>query len=131
MKQKDTNQKRDNLFYVGVENPRESRKALLETLKSIIQMLKGYESLRSVRVEKRAAAFKLKEQLSEISRMVAKLKSEFPKPEFKEMPALKKPFIVKPEQEAEPVEPLHRRLSEMDRLEKELAEVEERLKGLS
>ena|SRR3989339_417475 len=121
--------KGENLFYVGIENPNEIRKALLESVKSIIQSLKGYEAVRSVRNEKKEAMLKLKEHTAEISRLIMHLKAEFPKPEFGELPAVKKPAVAA-EKPAIVMESAARRSSEMDRLERELTDIEKKLQNL-
>jgi len=68
-----------NVFYVGIKEPIEVRKYVLETSKDIVQYLQRVEKFKSVRLEKTENLNKLKETMNELTRLVIKLKSSLPK----------------------------------------------------
>jgi TolA-binding protein len=71
--------KEQDVLYVGLSDPIELRRTILEATKDAVEMLQKYEKFRAVREEKVATINQLQEQLREIAKLVAKLKAEMPK----------------------------------------------------
>lgn len=127
-------QEEKELFFVGVRNPIELRRTMLESSKEIIEDLQKYERLKALRAEKAKQIEKLRTIVKEINRLVAKLKAELPTTSLRieEMPQkLKKPEMVKPKKTAKEIkaEP-KKELTELEKLESELDAIEQRLSGI-
>ena len=71
--------KNEGVFFVGVREPADLRRNILETAKDSIQTLQLFEKFRSIRDEKMKAATKLKSNLREITRLISKLRATLPK----------------------------------------------------
>lgn len=67
------------VFYVGVKEPIEIRRTILESSKDIIQFLQRTENLKNLREEKEEETIQLKKLLGEITKLNNKLKSSLPK----------------------------------------------------
>lgn len=106
---------KEDFFYVGIKEPVELRRSLLESSKLVIQNLQKYEKIRGIREEKLKQTEELKNLLAEIKRLNNKLKAAFPRMVPREIPAEKKA-------KKEP--------DEIRVLEQELSEVEEELRRL-
>ncbi|MBW2992124.1 hypothetical protein KY345_02810, partial [Candidatus Woesearchaeota archaeon] len=72
-------EEKPDVLYVGVQNPIEIRRTILEATKDVVEILQKYERFRAVREEKIKTVNSLREQVKEITKLVAKLKSELPK----------------------------------------------------
>ncbi len=142
----------ESVFYVGVRDPVEIRRSLLESSKEMIQYLQRAEKFKSVRKEKTKLISKLKEDTKEITKLIKKLKRDLPKTGLraqmhkqeeakqvkKEMAKTKEleekakksekkaPKKEKPKEEKAPKE-----MTELEKLEKELSTIESRLTKLS
>lgn len=142
---------KEELFYVGIQDPVEIRKTVLESSKEIIQYLQRYERFREVRSEKSMQMKKLREEMAEIHSLVKKLKTALPKTklrtrlhkheeEIAKIAAVKesKESAVKksPQKKQETVkEPAADKAekpkqTELDKLEEELSQIEGRLTNL-
>jgi 16S rRNA C967 or C1407 C5-methylase (RsmB/RsmF family) len=137
----------EDVFYVGVNEPVEIRRNVLEASKDIIQYLQRFERFKQVRAEKQEEIQKLKEMTHEIRVMVRKLKTALPKTKLRAIlhkheeeimmsteketkPAKKK--SVKKAVEAIPQERVsERKVTELEKLESELGEIESRLTRLA
>ena len=60
--------KEENLFYVGVENPVELRRVVLESSKMTVEAMRRFESFKEIRDQKQAHVEQLKKDLQEIGR---------------------------------------------------------------
>ncbi|MAG15975.1 hypothetical protein CMO88_02845 [Candidatus Woesearchaeota archaeon] len=122
-------------IYVGVENPVEIRRALLESSKSLIKILQENESRRQRREQKHKFVVELKSKIKEINQLIIHLKSELPKIKMSSLPKKAKPEpvvpVVKKEIKLLPKpKPKPIRLSEAQELEKELHDIESKLSRL-
>ena len=133
-------------YFIGLGDPVELRRNVLEPTREVIQFLQSYEEFKKVKEEKTFTIGLLKEDLKEIKTTINKLRRLLPRSKLKaertygrikkeiesEHPELKpkpepKPEPV-PEPEPEPLPPAH---PELDSLEKELGEIEKKLGSLS
>ncbi len=113
----------DNIFYVGIKNPIDVRKNLLESSKYIIKNLQRHERFKAIRGEKIGQIMKLKEIMYDVGKLNARLKAELPKTELRAKETAKEyktsiPGKVK-------------KASEIEMLEKELDFIESKLKDIS
>lgn len=69
----------EDVFFVGVKDPVEMRRHVLEIAKGSIQTLQLFEKFRGIRDEKIKYISHLKSDLREISRLISKLKNSLPK----------------------------------------------------
>lgn len=123
-------QKKDSedkeIFYVGIKDPTEIRRNLLESTKDVVTFLKSYENFKKVRAEKVEEISKLKATIEDITRLINKLNRELPRTRLRAEP--------QPEKKAKTVRrapvPKKPRLSDVEKLGKELEEIENKLKTL-
>lgn len=121
---------KEDLFYVGIKNPLDVRRSLLESYKHMIKGLQRHERFKEVREEKAEQIIKLKNVMGDIEKLNARLKAELPKTELR----------AKKEKETEKegrklskhAHSKHpKKVSEIERLEKELDEIENKLSDIS
>jgi len=128
-------------FYVGVQNPAEVRKTMLEASRELLVSLKQYEHLRNIRAQKLSLYSKYQIQVSNIKSLIAKLQRAVPKHDMDLLSAPKKvekvePVVVEapaktPAPRAARVAPQHlAAMDEVTRLESELAEIEKKLSSM-
>jgi hypothetical protein len=127
-------------IYVGLEEPVEIRKALLESSKSLIKILQENEGRRRRREQKHRLVADLKETMKELTRLLAELKSVMPKVKIGSLPKkqravalLPQKSIAFPKEVKRPVitRPKQMQLTEAQKLENELKDIEEKLNKLS
>ena len=114
-------------FFVGIKNPSNARRLLLNSSKDVLDALKDYENFEDLKAEKAKHIIELKRVLDEILVLNKKLKTHIPKTPLAG-PA-KRPSIGK-HKKSRSTRKMSRVASKMDMLESELSKVEERLKGL-
>lgn len=134
-------EEKKDVLYVGIKSPVELRRMILETTKDVVEMLQKYEKFRAVREEKIKTVNLLRDQIKEITRLVAKLKSDLPKVDIRiklhkeqemveqEKKASKtagKPKKKKAEKKEKPA-PKVKELSDLEKLEAELTSIEQKL----
>lgn len=73
-------------FYVGISEPKEVRKNILEASKEFLQALQGYEQVKDLREEKQKAIWELKGILAEVSAKIPVLRTELPHYKISELP---------------------------------------------
>jgi len=123
-------------FYVGISNPIDVRRNLLETSKDIIQILKRYESLHRIKEEKRAEMNKFRSTVSEITQLMLRLKTSLPPVRIEDLPrrevteTTRKPVAPVSVKRAKVSQESAAPGSELDRLEQELGKIEDKLKSL-
>ncbi|RLE44291.1 hypothetical protein DRJ19_00700 [Candidatus Woesearchaeota archaeon] len=126
--------KEESPLYVGIEDPIALRRQLLEATRDILQYLKRYEEFKRVREEKLELISRIRDLSDEIGKLIWKIKKLLPKTgvrlpkkkiELEEArlleetkPRIRKTKIPKPE------------LSMMEKIEKELSAIEEKLARL-
>jgi len=108
--------------YVGVKEPVSLRRSLLESSKGIVQSLKDYEKLKLIREDKHKKILEFKNKINEILVLLSDLKENFPKEEQKEYNHTKKKIVK--------TKNINIKTDEIDRLEKDLAEIESRLSSI-
>jgi hypothetical protein len=102
-------------YYVGINEPVELRRKVLEASRNVLRNLQIYEEIRVMRSERLSAQSVLSSQIKELKSIVAKLRKCLPKAELKS-----------PERK-EKNRNMPRGLEE---LEQEIAAVESSLKGM-
>src|SRR3989338_5757137 len=107
----------ENLFFVGIQEPVETRKDLLTCSKQILDTLRKYEKFKLVRQRKMETVKELQRVFDEIIVLNKKLRSTLPKIPIKETPIETPKTVIKTEKTR----------SKLDLLEEELAKVEQRL----
>ena len=122
-------------LYVGIADPVDVRRQILEASKDIIQMMQQFERYREVRRERKEAILTLRSDLHEVRGAITRLKKVLPKVKHKkEKP---KPVKVVPEpvmiEQPKPAPKPKKRVAktEVDKLELELDEIERKLEHLS
>lgn len=120
-------------YFVGLEEPDELRRCLLESARDVVDILKRFERFKSVRGQKVKEIEKLKSDMREISKLVAKFRAELPKTKIRvKLPIHEK--IAKErkpgEKKAEKIVVKKREATELDKLESELNAIEGKLKSL-
>lgn len=132
---------KEEKLYVGIEDPIAIRRALLESSKSLIKILQENENTRQRREQKHRLLAELKNTAKELTRLLAQLKSELPRVKMSSLPKKMKPRML-PTQKPAPkpataqtvkkpataTRPMH--LSEAQKLEKELKDIEDKLNKL-
>ena len=118
-------------FYVGLKEPRELRRQLLESSKGLIQLLQKYEHFKSASAEKEAQTERLKKILTDISMLVNRLKAALPKgiPSLGRIPGQVK--TPKTRGKAANTTDVPKDRKEISKLEEELREIESKLDKLA
>ncbi|MEM3127160.1 MAG: hypothetical protein QW331_03785 [Candidatus Woesearchaeota archaeon] len=142
-------EKEDDMLFVEIRGPVEVRRNILEATRDVVQHLQRYERFKQVREEKAVEIAKLKTNIKDINRLIGKLRSALPKTKLrikmheevaaveqrqKELEEKRKKAekkAKKEEKKVEPEQPKKKELSEIEKLEKELGEIEGRLNKLS
>ena len=119
---------RDSL-YVNVKKPIELRRNVLETSKSVLYTLQFYYKILKLREEKEKQIALLKVQVGEINLLCSKLSQFLPKYQFK---VGKKPekLTKKKLKGRRRKSDLTPKVTELDRLESSLSEIENKLRNL-
>ncbi len=79
--EKDT---KDELFFVGVQNARDTRRSILESTREIVLQLRSYEQLKLIREQKTTLMLQLSTRLNELERLIDSLKRNVPKTRLRE-----------------------------------------------
>lgn len=118
----------DDPVYVKIEDPAEVRKALLQSIKHMIMVLQANEKLQEKKKQKSGLAEEYRDKMKDIIILLAKIKSQMPKVKVSNLPKR----TAKPEKVEESAEPelVEVNISEADRLENELKEIEAKLNSL-
>jgi len=140
-KQKPKPEKKEE-FFVSIHAPTSIRVSLLESRKLALHSMKIFQALKQIRTQKITEQNKLRKQLKQIYSTINKLKSSIPYvklPPEKPEPVKKEEPVIKeePVKEAPPPKPIEQEpekpkpLTEVDRIEAELADIEDKLTILS
>ncbi len=120
----------DELFYVGINEPSEIRKNLLLSSKTILTSLKKYEQIKNLRKQKAEYIIQLSSNMREITTLMNKLKSNLPNAKIRHLDI--KPTKQEPEQKkSEEPKKMVKFASEIEKLEREIAMVEQKLKNIA
>ncbi len=133
---------KEQSFYVGVQNPADVRKTMLEASRELLLSLKQYEHLRNIRAQKLSLYSQYQSEISAIKSLLAKLQRAVPKHDMALLTPPKQKEDI-PEQAiasapAKTASPRASRVStdhvaamdEVTRLESELAEIEKKLSSM-
>ena len=123
----------DDPVYVRIETPLEVRKALLQSIKQLLQMLQANERLQEKKKQKSALAEEYRSKVKEITILLVAIKAQMPKVKVSNLPKkAARPQVLEPEMVAASADPeiVEVNISEADRLENELKEIEAKLNSL-
>ena len=121
------------MFFMHIPEPLIVQRAVLESSRETIRFMQQYEQIKSMRIVKTKKIMELKRQLKDISRMVQELKARMPevtvsKPHHQHaQPRQPEAAHQQHQRESRPKKDVPRKLSELERLEAELSEVERKL----
>lgn len=137
-------------YYVGVSEPLEVRRTMLETSKCIIQAMHRYEKYKEYREEKIDLIKKVNKQMTELGGLIASLKSVLPKSTLRIKKAREQILAQRSKEEkllvsaAAPVVQKEveaprqiikmtpkKELTELEKLELELSQIESKLSSLN
>ena len=131
--------KEEEVFFVGVKEPLEIRRNLLESSREMVLLLQMYEKFRTVREEKKREMEKLREYVRDIALLASRLKRHLPKTKLRALPLdeikkaerkIEQITVLAPEaKEEEKV--VRKELTEIEKLEAELASIEMKLNQLA
>jgi len=110
---------KDEDVFIKIENPKQTRKVILESTRDVLKVLQGYEDFKKVRDRRTLAVSKFRNDMSHIRSLVMDLKKMLPKTNSREF---RNPFMVMQESQ-KPVK-------EVRKLEQELSDIEEKLNSL-
>ena len=136
-----TKVKEEDVYYVGISDPINLRRSILESSKVAIQFLKSYEMLKGIRTEKAELMIEFENEMKALNRLMTKLKSELPKTKFKEAIAKATPVhhekkVISKNQaldhiKGKPVKAkAPKKHNELDKLEAELSDIESKMQSL-
>ena len=115
----------ESAFYMAIEDPYDFRRELLGSSKGVIQLLQKHEELKQIRQEKIKLMHEFSNVNSEITMLMNKLKKAIPKTKLRNIPN-KEPVSKKKESV---INSKHH--PELSNLQRELAEIENKLNGLN
>ena len=78
MAKKPKSKSSQDVFYIGVRDPVEVRRSLLESAREAIHFLKRYEKIKTIRAEKTQVILKLDTEVKELRNLIGKLRKVFP-----------------------------------------------------
>ncbi len=119
--------RKNDEFFVAVSNPTVLKSSILEGRRSLLQSMKLLQSIKEIRRHKSDERQKLRRQIKHIYLVLSKLKTVMPKVDIPKEP---KPVQVqaKPIEEKKPAK--HTSLSEIEKIEMELNNIDSQLKSL-
>jgi len=150
-----TRKKQEDVFFVGLKEPSQLRRTVLETSKEAVHTLQQYERFKEVRIEKTKEILRLKGIFKELDNLITKLKVKLPKTSLRVKAAKEEEeakIIIDEGNNIEEEIKEHRakggrkklrnvknalvkkpakRLSEVEKLEAELNDIEEKLGNIS
>lgn len=115
--------KKEEEYFVGIYDPLDVRRNVLESSKEIIKSLQAFDNIEKIREEKLKMYKEMRRIMAELDLIVSKLKSRLPKSYIRKPTsalALKKPASA-------PVGVAQKFSSELERLEQALRSVEREL----
>lgn len=118
-------------FYVGVRDPVEVRKSILETSKAVIHDLQSYERLLETRGKKREALSRLKKKVDEINALLEQLRKVLPEVRVEsEKPAAMPKLRTAPVKHRIQIVARPKPKTEIEKLNDELKDIESKLGSL-
>lgn len=122
----------NSLFFVQLKEPADIRRDILETLKDIVIILQKLEKFKDMRQKKFESIQKLRLLMRQANKMMGELKGKLPQTELKPVILKERASIRRPEpQQKKPSEqPKKREMTELEKLEAELGDIEGKLRSL-
>lgn len=126
-------------FYIGVPNPDETRRYVLESSRAMISTLKRYEEFKKTRMEKTELVMKYNQIMKQINILTNRLKKQFPEAGIR-IPTLKTeshakqkaPQKIEMKEAPQPARAEKKRpMTEVEKLEEELQMIERKLNSIS
>ncbi len=125
--------KEEDVVYVGIDEPVSVRRDILEASKSLVRVLKGQHGLKETRTTKHKLIEDLRNKVTEIGQLVAEARQMLPKMGMK-LPEEKEAKAPKPKIAAAKTKPASiprpRVEAHIDKFEREIRDIEEKLKSL-
>lgn len=138
-------EKKDHIFYVGIRDPIEIRRSLLESSKDVVHSLQRFERFKEVRKDKQDSLQELAKVMFQVKKLAAQLKKALPetdlrvelgkeqqklkmKKEAAKTPAKQEMPKIKKEELKERISP--KEMNELEKLEAELSAIEGKLSEL-
>ena len=126
-------------LYIGINDPLELRREILESSRSVLRLLQRYERFKAIRQDKEELFARLKSLTKEIHELDSRLKTLLPKRMLKNLKIKSKEDSSAKEEAAgnRPApasvrkKPVKKTASELERIESSLNEIEEKLRRLS
>lgn len=144
--------KKHEVFYVGVKDPIEIRRSILESSKELVQLMQDFEKFKEMRDTKIKLKEELKKEVNDVQSLMRKFKSKLPKTEVR-VKLFREHTVANEEEEEEvptkkskgkkskskskgrkikkvkvaPKKVVKKNLSELDKLESELKKIEDKL----
>ncbi len=135
----------EEVFYVGVQDPTEVRRNVLESYRDAVHFLQQHGKLKALRAQKAQALEELRADVRELKKLVLKMKRVMPKTKLRvklneEHQEAKAPAEKKAEEKPKKKEKKKRHEkqprpakdgSELEQLESELSEIEHKLEKIA
>ncbi|MBS3164606.1 hypothetical protein J4439_04190 [Candidatus Woesearchaeota archaeon] len=111
-------------FHIGIREPLQLRRAVLESLKAAVQSLKRYDQFMVVHKQREAQVMELRKSLRELSLLSAKLANELPRTQSMHPSKVREPRAEVTSEGARRLT----KISKLNRLAQRIAEIETGLK---
>lgn len=118
---------KDHPFYAGIHEPKELRRDLLLCQKDVLDCMKRYEHIRSIRAEKEMRLVELKKRLLALKMIINKVKSMMPAHAIKSAPKAQAAEHDEAPARAPTRKAAQQRKTKIQVLEDELAKIEGKL----
>jgi len=120
------------VFHVGIKNPDDFRRAVLESSKQVIYSLQRFEKLSAIRSEKIKKIIDIKNNIAELTQIIKVLKKELPKTKLRAASHSGIPTRIEPLAIKVSGKPRYtQETNDIDKLEVELQDVEKKLNRLT
>jgi hypothetical protein len=130
-KRKPAAKKEEELFFVGISDPIELRRSVLESSKDLLHYLSRFEKFKNVRNEKAEYVAQLNDVTAEIKKLVNKLRTALPQTKLRAKAAAEKvkarKRVEKQATLAPRPMPKKKPTTDLEKLEAELSAIEGRL----
>jgi len=123
---------KEDIFFVEISNPEDVKRNILESLKDIVESLQRFEKFKETRKDKIDKINKLRKTVKEINKLVPSLKQAFPEAKIRAIRAVSKQPIMKVVKGKKKVsiQETKKPPTELQKLEDELSQIENKLQGL-
>jgi len=120
------------VFHVGIKNPDDFRRAVLESSKQVIYSMQRFEKLSAIRSEKIKKTIEIKNNVAELTQLIKVLKKELPKTKLRASSRSGIPTKIEPLTVPVSTKPRYtKEANDLDKLELELQDVEKKLNRLT